>query len=160
MTRHIRPRPERTAELARLAEIASKCYALHRATRSADALTGTEYLVIAQLLERVVLDGADVAADYWEPIKHRPPKTASRDLYIAIDAALRRAKGERKVWESVAIDWGMRGVNAAEDAKKLARPYKADAQTVVDNTRERGATRLEKLARDVAIKRQSLGRAT
>ena len=61
MTRHIRPRPERAAELARLAGIASKCYALHRATRSADALTGTEYLVIAQLLERVA--GLLVLAD-------------------------------------------------------------------------------------------------
>ena len=84
MTRHIRPRPARAAELQRLAGIASKCYALHRAGRTTEivdgeSLTGTEYLVIAQLLERVVLDGADVAADYWEPIPHRPRANESRD---------------------------------------------------------------------------------
>jgi hypothetical protein len=162
MTRHIRPRPERAAELHRLAEIASKCYALHDATRSANAapLTGTEYLVIAKLLERVSLDGENVAADYWETIKHRPTNTATRDLYIAIDAALRRTKGERKVWQSVAAEWGKRGVNAADDTKKLAQPYKIDAATALESARERGAAGLEKLARDVAKMRRTLGQAT
>ena len=160
MTRHIRPRPERAAELARLAGIASKCYALHRATRSADALTGTEYLVVAQLLERVVLDGADVAADYWEPIKHRPRVNESRDRWIAIDAALRRVKRERGRWQSVAADWGMNGDNAAEDAKKRARPYSAEAKQTVDRYNERGEAGLEKLARDVAAMRGRLARPT
>lgn len=163
MTRNIQVRPERLAEWQRLAVIASKCHTisqmLHGAEQAPDIggiLTGTEYLVIAQLLERVVLDGDNVAAEYWESIPHRPQTTASRNLYIAIDAELRRTKGDRKIWQAIADDWGMTGVNAAEDAKKLARPYREDAKLSVNRHSERGAKSLDDLARNVSHMRQLL----
>jgi hypothetical protein len=164
MTRNIRQRPERAAELQRLAEIASKCYALRDATRSANAapLTGTEYLVIAQLLERVALDGADIAADYWKPIRGRPITTDSRNLWLAIDWKLRRELGERGIGREIGERWGLPAANAVEDARKIERERRSEARATLESYRRhsRGsAYGLEKLARDVERMRAALAAA-
>ena len=128
--RQQRIRASQVAEIARLREIIEKCYA-------AEALTSTEKLVVAQLLERVVDGGEDVSRDYWELMRGRPQKT-DRDLWLSIDYYSRIAarKGETIVSIAVAVarDWKLNigGINASDEVAKIARRNKESALIVVN----------------------------
>ena len=122
----------REAEIARWAEVVSNCYAIAAGRQPADALSRTDHLNIAVLLESIVLNGEDLPVQLQKTRPRGAPSKLTRNYWIAVDFELRKARGEKKAASRVDEDWNLGG---EDTTRKAIAPHRKEARAIINDFR-------------------------